>query len=287
MRQALRRQQLGDAEIEQLRRAVVGDEDIRGLDVPVHHQIAVRVLHRGADLNEQLEAFANEQGAAVAIAVDGFAVDVLHHQIRRAVLEIAAVDQARDRRVIERREDVPLAVQSAAQPRMQRRVLQHLDGDGLLILRVIALAAVHGAHAAVPENRHHAIRADARADQPVLMILQQRLGGFADGVQQRVLAPAASDASRDSTDERRSVSSPQASSKCAARSRGADVDHLLEQRLNLLPAGARNHADRSPPISLSSQARAKPNIAMHGRGRRADRSGDLRRRSGRRNSATR
>ena len=115
---------------------------------------------------------------------------MLHHEIRRAILEIAAVDQARDRRVIEGGEDMPFAVQSAAQPRMQRRVLQYLDGDGLLILRIIALAAVHGAHAAVPENRHHPIRTDARADQSILMILQQRFRGFADGVQQRVFAPA-------------------------------------------------------------------------------------------------
>ncbi len=189
VRKALGREQLGDAEIQQLGRTFVRDEDIGGLDVPVHHQVAVRILHRGADLNEQLEPFPNEQGAAVAVSVDGFAVDVLHHQIRRAVLEIAAVDQARDRRVIEGGEDMPFAVQSAAQPRMQCRVLQYLDGDGLLILRVIALAAVHRAHAAVPENRHHPVRTDARADQSIPMILQQRFRGFADGVQQRVFAP--------------------------------------------------------------------------------------------------
>ena len=119
VRQALRRQQLRDAEIEQLRRAFGRDEDIRRLDVPVHHQIAMRILHRRADLNEQLEALANEQGAAVAIRVDGFAIDVFHHEIGRSVLEIAAVDQSRDRRMIERGEDMPLAVQPAAQPRMQ------------------------------------------------------------------------------------------------------------------------------------------------------------------------
>ncbi len=66
---------------------------------------------------------------------------------------------------------------------------QNLDGDRLLILRVIALAAVHRAHAAVPENGHDTIRTDARADQPVLVVLQQRFCGFADGVQQEVFAP--------------------------------------------------------------------------------------------------
>ncbi len=100
----------------------------------MHHQVAMCVLHRGAYLDEQFEPFPNEQGAAVAVRVDGFAVDVFHHQVRRAVLEIAAVDQARDRWMIESGENVPLAVQPAAQSGMQRRVLQNLDGDGLLIL---------------------------------------------------------------------------------------------------------------------------------------------------------
>ena len=114
------------------------------------------------------------------------AVDVFHHEIRGSVLEIAAVDQARDRRVIEGGKDMPLAVQPAAQSWMQRRVLQNLDGDGLLILGVVALAAIHGAHAAVPENGNDAIRPDASSDQAVLVILQQGFGGVADGIEQGV-----------------------------------------------------------------------------------------------------
>ncbi len=98
---------------------------------------------------------------------------MFHDEVRRAVLEIAAVDQARDRGVIERREDVPLAVQPAAQPRMQGRMLQYLDRHGLLVLRVVALAAINRAHAAMAENRHHAIGPDARSDQAILVILQQ------------------------------------------------------------------------------------------------------------------
>ena len=45
--------ELGDAEVEQLRRPVGGHQDVAGLDVPVHDQVAVRELHRGADLAEQ------------------------------------------------------------------------------------------------------------------------------------------------------------------------------------------------------------------------------------------
>ena len=133
----------------------------------------MRELHRRTDLNEQLEALADEQRAAVAVGVDGLAVDVLHHQIGRAVLEIAAVDQPRNRRMIERGENMAFAVQAAAQPRVQCRMMQHLDGDGLLVLRIVSLGAIHRAHAAVPENGYDAIVADVRTDQSVLVFHQQ------------------------------------------------------------------------------------------------------------------
>ncbi len=173
-----------------------------------------------------------------------------------SVLEIAAVDQARDRRVIERGENVPLAVQPAAQPRMQRRMLQHLDGDDLLVLRVVALAAIDGAHAAVTENGYDAVLADTRADQAVLMLRQQRFRRLADRLQQRVFGSVDPTASKDSTERRNSVSSPQACARCARALAGAGVDHLLEHRLNLLPACAGIIGVRAPPISFSSQARA-------------------------------
>ncbi len=92
--------------------------------------------------------------------------------------------------MIERRQDVALAVQPAAQPRMHGRVLQNFDRDQLAILRIVALAAVHDAHAAMAENRNHPIRTDARSEQTVPMILQQRFGGRADRVQQRILLAA-------------------------------------------------------------------------------------------------
>ena len=182
--------------------------------------------------------------AAVAIGVDGLAIDVFHHQIRRAVFEIAAVDQSRDRRVGQRCENVPLAVQPAAQPRVQGRVVQHLDGDRLLVLRVVPLAAIHRAHAAVPENRHDPIVSDTGPDQPVLVLHQQRFRRFADRVQQGILRYF----HRRPRAIRPNVAAPhhrrRRSPIALARSLGAGVDHLLEERLNLLPASARNHVER-------------------------------------------
>jgi hypothetical protein len=54
-------------EIEQLGRAVARDEDVRRLDVSVHHQALVRVLDRGAHLAEQGEARAEREPVLRAV----------------------------------------------------------------------------------------------------------------------------------------------------------------------------------------------------------------------------
>ena len=68
----------GNAEIKELRIPLVGDENVRCLDVAVHHQIAVRVVDCGANRDKQLQALAYEQRAAVAIAIDRLAIDIFH-----------------------------------------------------------------------------------------------------------------------------------------------------------------------------------------------------------------
>ncbi len=52
---ALRVDQLGDAEIEQLGLAAGVDQDVAGLDVAVHHQVAVGEGDRRGDRHEKLE----------------------------------------------------------------------------------------------------------------------------------------------------------------------------------------------------------------------------------------
>ena len=52
-------EQLRDAEIEQPRRSVRLDENVRRFDVAMHHQASVRELHRARDREKQSESFAN------------------------------------------------------------------------------------------------------------------------------------------------------------------------------------------------------------------------------------
>ena len=63
---AARLQQLGDAEVEQLRHAVRGHEDVARLDVAMDDEVLVRILHRAAHPQEQRAAARGRTGAAPA-----------------------------------------------------------------------------------------------------------------------------------------------------------------------------------------------------------------------------
>ena len=96
-------EQLGDAEVEQLRHARGGDEDVAGLDVAVHDEALVRVLHGAADLPEEREAAVDRQAPVVAPLDERLPLHVLEDEVGLARLRRPAVEQARDVGVIERR----------------------------------------------------------------------------------------------------------------------------------------------------------------------------------------
>ncbi len=107
----------------------------------------------------------------------------------------------------------------------------------------------------MPENGHHAIGTDARADQAILVVLEQGFRGFADGVQQHVSMPCVR--FEQGFDGRAQLHVVAAGTRQVQGTFVLTrVDQLLEERLNLLPARARNHTGPLPLISFSSHARA-------------------------------
>ena len=58
-----------------------GDQDVGGLDVPVDHPFLVRMLHRLANLDEQLEPASRGQLVLCAKVSDFDALDPLHDEI--------------------------------------------------------------------------------------------------------------------------------------------------------------------------------------------------------------
>ncbi len=81
------------------------------------HHALVSELHRRADLHEQSQSRGNVQVVAGAVLGDGLTVDQLHDDIGNTLFRRAAIEQARDVRVLQTREDLPLGAQTAADER--------------------------------------------------------------------------------------------------------------------------------------------------------------------------
>ncbi len=178
--------ELGDAEIEQPRAPVrAPDQDVAGLDVAVDHQVAVRVRECVGHPQQQADACAPIQLLLLAVLVERDAVDILHRQVQRTVCGLAAIDQLRDVRVAEARENLHLRAEAFAGGAIGAE--QQLDRDGLLEAAGHPLCPVHRAHAAAADQLDHLEGADARARRhlrPAGLALEQRarqqaLGGAA------------------------------------------------------------------------------------------------------------
>ena len=78
------REQLRDAEVEQLRAAVGRHEDVRRLEIAVDDEVLVGVAHRVADLRHELEPAGDRELVLVAVAGERHALDQLHGEVRHA-----------------------------------------------------------------------------------------------------------------------------------------------------------------------------------------------------------
>ena len=166
-------EELGDPEIEQLRDAVGGDQDVARLEVAVDDQVLVGEVDRRADLPEELAA-ARWVGSfrVVAILVDRLPLDVLHDEVGAAVLGGAAVEQLGDVRVVEVGEDLALGAEAADDLVRVHAAPDELEGDLLLELLVGPLRQVDRAHAAPAELAHHPVGADALAGREGYILLR-------------------------------------------------------------------------------------------------------------------
>ncbi|MEM6704605.1 MAG: hypothetical protein AAF690_17940 [Acidobacteriota bacterium] len=138
----------GDAEVEQFDALFVGDQDVRGLDVPVRHELGVSRLHRLAHLKKEAETSFEREAVPLAEVVDRKTVDKLHHEVGRAVFRNATIDESRDRGVVEASQDLTFAQESPARLRRCRAVGKELDGHLLFVLIVGTLGEIDGSHTA-------------------------------------------------------------------------------------------------------------------------------------------
>ncbi len=158
-------QDLGQSEVDQLRLGVGRHQDVRRLQVAVHDQLGVGVRRRRRRPCRKISRRAPDvEPFAGGEVEERFARHVLHDEVRLARLVDTAVEEARDVRVLERRQHLPLDAEAPLQIGVGDGAPDDLDRDLLLELAVDALGEVDRAHPAPPELAQDPVGAEARAE---------------------------------------------------------------------------------------------------------------------------
>ena len=120
-------EQLRDAEIEKLDRAVICDKDVGRLQVTVHDEIRVCTGDGIEHIEHETHAIIGRDSPAVTVFVDTDAFHVLEHEIGLTDLADSGVEQARDVGMRELGEDVALAAESVFRTAADQCKIEQLD----------------------------------------------------------------------------------------------------------------------------------------------------------------
>ena len=134
-----------------------------GFEIAMHDQVGVRVGDRRLHVEEQADARLDAEPLLVAEAVDVPALDVLEHEVRLAGGRDAGVDEARDVRMGEPREDRAFALEALFAGAADQRGVQQLERRLALEAAVAAGGEPDRAHAAVADRRDQRVGADRDA----------------------------------------------------------------------------------------------------------------------------
>lgn len=156
-------EQPGDAEVQQLDHACVGHQHIRRLDVAMNDQMLLCVRNRGEHVNEHPQASSHRQRPPLAVAVYGFARDILEREIRPAVFGRACIQEPCDVRMRQSAEQASLAIEARREAAVHGATTEKLDGAFGFEAAVTALGEPHLAHAAASDESIQDVRTDARA----------------------------------------------------------------------------------------------------------------------------
>ena len=152
---------LRQTEVQHLHCAVRAHLDVGGLQVAVDDPLLVRRFQRLSDLLRDGECFVDRHGTLRDAIRERWALDEFHHQRRHAIALLEAVN-LRDMRVVQRRQDFGLTLESRQPLRVRRnRRGQHLDRNGTL--QVGVRRPIHLPHAAHSDLGGDFIGAEASA----------------------------------------------------------------------------------------------------------------------------
>ena len=150
-------------EVEDFDRAVVRDQDIFGFDVAVDDEPLMRVRDARAHLQQQREPGVETQLTIRTIACDRYAVDILHHEVRKSGRGGATIEEASDVRVIQPREELTLLLKAFL--RVEEGLRQHLERHLLRECAVAPLGQIDGAHPTFAEQANQTVGADMAAGE--------------------------------------------------------------------------------------------------------------------------
>ena len=256
---------LGHAEVDDLgdRLVVVaGHQHVRRLQIAMDDPLLVRVLHRVADRDEELQPLAQGQVVGIAILGDRHALDQLHDEVGPTALRRAGIEDLGDVRVVHHRQDLPFRFEPGDDPAAVHARLDDLQGD------LAADGRICSAIQTVP------MPALADLLEQLVAAGHQGAGTFDQGNTDQRLLPAVSSgnpgvpvgwsrmpwvlwwaASKRSTRSRRATSPAQASSRNACRSSA-----------NVRSKAAAN--SDSSTITPDSGSPRTPDLQVHARRRR-------------------
>ena len=112
---------------------------------------------------------------ACGIRGDRLAVDKLHDQKRPAIGGRTAINQARNIRMVERGEYLPLRLEALDQARLIPTAAHQLDRHILVEFGIVAASFKHQPHAAARDLGHDFVGADSLTD-PVLCAVDHSIG---------------------------------------------------------------------------------------------------------------
>src|SRR5690606_7249102 len=122
-------EELRYAEVQKLGYAVRSDQDVCRLQISMNDQILVRIPNGIANLREKLKALPKVQVTAVAIAIDGFAFDVLHDEVRLAVFHLTGIQEACNVRMVQVCENLTLGPEEGIKAYLGSGGVEDLDAN--------------------------------------------------------------------------------------------------------------------------------------------------------------
>lgn len=125
----------------------------------------VGVLDGVADLQEEVEALGGVEAFLVAPFVDRESIDVLHDDVRAAVVGGAAIEEAGNIGVIEGGDNLPFAAEALEDAVRLHAAVDDFDGDLFVVGFVGAVGEINGTHATAAEGLVDGVGADAGGDR--------------------------------------------------------------------------------------------------------------------------